>query len=110
MPNSRKKNDPKLKQFTEEQSFMENIRVIKHRDHYFKHADVVKVTTVNNDVYIGQIMPGEEDDPFIFELCLEDDSHMPFWEDNIADIEKANDKEIFTYAFNLGHKYENVIL
>ena len=71
---------------------MENIRVIKHGEHYFKHADVVKVTTVDNDVYIGQMMPGEEDDPFIFELCLEDDSHMPFWEDNIADIEKANDK------------------
>ena len=89
---------------------MENIRVIKHREHYFKHADIVKVTTVDNDVYIGQIMPGEEDDPFIFELCLEDDSHMPFSECDIADIEKANDKEIFINAINLGHKYENVIL
>lgn len=89
---------------------MENIRVIKHGEYYFKHADIVKVTTVDNDVYIGQIMPGEEDDPFIFELCLEDDSHMPFSECGIADIEKANDKEIFTYAFNLGHQYENVTL
>ena len=88
---------------------MESIRVITHKNNYFKHADIVKVTTVDNDVYIGQIMPGEEDDPFIFELYLEDDSHMPFWEDNIADIEKANDKEVFIYAFNLGHKYENVI-
>lgn len=89
---------------------MENIRVIKHREHYFKHVDIVKVTTVDNDVYIGQIMPGEEDDPFIFELCLEDDSHMPFWKDNVKNIEKADDKEVFTYAFNLGHKYENVTL
>lgn len=69
---------------------MKNISVIKHGEHYFKHADVVKVTTIDNDVYIGQIMPGEENDPFIFELCLEDDSHMPFSECNIADIEKAN--------------------
>lgn len=89
---------------------MENIRVIKHGDQYFKDADIVKVTTVDNDVYIGQIMPGEEDVPFIFELCLEDDSHMPFWKDNVKNIEKANDKEIFTYAFNLGHQYENVTL
>lgn len=89
---------------------MENIRVIKHGEQYFKHADVVKVTTVDNDVYIGQIMPGEEDDPFMFELCLEDDSHMPFSEYDVADIEKVDEKEIFTYAFNLGHKYENVIL
>lgn len=43
---------------TEEQNYMENIRVIKHGEHYFKHADIVKVTTVDNDVYIGQIMPG----------------------------------------------------
>ena len=89
---------------------MENIRVIKHGEYYFKYADIVKVTTVDNDVYIGQIMPGEEDDPFIFELCLEDDRHMPFWKDNVKNIEKADDKEVFTYAFNLGHKYENVIL
>lgn len=89
---------------------MESIRVIKYGEHYFKHADIVKVTTVDNDVYIGQMMPGEVDDPFIFELCLEDDSHMPFNECDVADIEKANDKEIFTYAFNLGHKYENVTL
>lgn len=81
---------------------MENVRVIKYEDQYFKHADVVKVTTVDDDVYIGQIMPGDEDDPFIFELCLEDNSHMPFGKDNIKDIERANDKEIFTYAFNLG--------
>lgn len=94
----------------EEQNSMENIRVIKHGEHYFKHADVVKVTTVNNDVYIGQIMPGEEDDPFIFELCLEDDSHIPFWKNDVADIERADDKEVFKYAFNLGHKYEDVIL
>ncbi len=89
---------------------MENIRVIKHGEQYFKDADIVKVTTADNDVYIGQIMPGEEDDPFIFELCLEDDRHMPFSECDIADIEKANDKEIFIYAFNLGHKYENITL
>jgi hypothetical protein len=89
----------KIKQFTEEHNSMESIRVITHKNNYFKHADIVKVTTVDNDAYIGQIMPGEEDD-----------SHMPFWEDNIADIEKANDKEVFIYAFNLGHKYENVIL
>lgn len=88
---------------------MENIRVITHKNNYFKHADIVKVTTSDN-IYIGQIMPGDEDDLFTFELCLEDDSHMPFWEDNIADIEKANDKEVFIYAFNLGHKYKNVIL
>lgn len=81
---------------------MENIRVIQYGEHYFKHADIVKVTTVDNDVYIGQIIPGDEDDPFIFELCLEDNSHMPFWKDNIKDIEMANDKEVFTYAFNLG--------
>ena len=72
---------------------MENIRVIKHGEHYFKHADVVKVIVKDNDVYIGQIMPGDEDDPFIFELCLEDNS---------KDIEMANNKESFTYAFNLG--------
>jgi len=89
---------------------MENIRVIEHNNNYFKHADIVKVTSADNDVYIGQIMPGDENDPFIFELCLEDDSHMPFSEYDVAHIEKANDKEIFTYAFNLGHKYENVIL
>ena len=47
-------------------------------------------------------MPGDEDDPFIFELCLEDNSHMPFGKDNIKDIEMANNKESFTYAFNLG--------
>ena len=47
-------------------------------------------------------MPGEEDDPFTFELCLEDDSHMPFSECDVADIEKADDKEVFIYAFNLG--------
>ena len=81
---------------------MENIRVIKHWEHYFKHADVVKVIAKDNDVYIGQIMPGDEDDPFIFELCLEDNSHMPFGKDNIKDIEMANNKEAFTYAFNLG--------
>lgn len=81
---------------------MENIRVIKHGEHYFKHADVVKVIAKDNDVYIGQIMPGDEDDPFIFELCLEDNSHMPLGKDNIKDIEMANDKEVFTYAFNLG--------
>ena len=81
---------------------MENIRVIKHGEHYFKHADVVKVIVKDNDVYIGQIMPGDEDDPFIFELCLEDNSHMPLGKDNIKDIEMANDKEVFTYAFNLG--------
>ena len=81
---------------------MENIRVIKHGEHYFKHADVVKVIAKDNDVYIGQIMPGDEDDPFIFELCLEDNSHMPFGKDNIKDIEMANNKESFTYAFNLG--------
>lgn len=73
---------------------MENIRVIKYGEHYFKY----------------QIMPWDEDDPFMFELCLEDDSHMPFCEYDIANIEKADDKEIFTYAFNLGYKYENVIL
>lgn len=89
---------------------MENIRVIKQGEHYFKCPDVVKVTTKDNDVYIGQIMPGEEDDPFMFELCLEDDSHKPFSECDVAYIEKADEKEIFTYAFNLGHKYENVIL
>lgn len=89
---------------------MENIRIIAHDNNYFKHADVVKVTTIDNDVYIGQIIPGDEDDPFIFELCLEDDSHKPFSKYEVADIEKANDKEIFTYAFNLGHRYENVIL
>ena len=44
---------------------MENIRVIKHRNLYFKHADIVKVTTVEDDEYIGQIMPGDEND-----LCL----------------------------------------
>ena len=38
---------------------MENIRVIKHGEHYFKHADIVKVTTKDDDVYIGQIMPEE---------------------------------------------------
>lgn len=81
---------------------MENIRVIAHSNNYFKHADIVKVTTIDNDIYIGQIMPGDEDDIFTFELCLEDNSHMPFWKDNIKDIEMANDKEAFTYAFNLG--------
>lgn len=89
---------------------MENIRVIAHNNNYFKNTDIVKVTTVGGEIYIGQIMPGDEDDSFMFELCLEDDSHMPFWKDNIKDIEKANDKEVFKYAFNLGHKYENVIL
>ena len=63
---------------------MENIRVITHK---------------NN---IGQIIPGDEDDSFTFELCLEDNGHMPFWKDYIKDIEMANDKEAFTYAFNLG--------
>lgn len=47
-------------------------------------------------------MPGDEDDPFLFELCLEDDIHKPFSKHDIADIEKASDKEAFTYAFNLG--------
>lgn len=89
---------------------MENIRVIKQGEHYFKCPDIVKVTTVDNDVYTGQIMPGEEDDPFMFELCLEDDSHKPFSECDVAYIEKADEKEVFSYAFNLGHKYENVIL
>ncbi len=89
---------------------MENIRVIAHNNNYFKNADIVKVTTVDGEIYIGQIMPGDEEDSFMFELCLEDDSHMPFWKDNIKDIKKANDKEVFKYAFNLGHKYENVIL
>lgn len=94
----------------EEQNSMENIRVIAHNNNYFKHADVVKVTTSDDKVYIGQIMPGDEDDPFLFELCLEDDIHKPFSKHDIADIEKASDKEVFRYAFNLGHKYENVIL
>lgn len=81
---------------------MENIRVIKHRNLYFKHADIVKVTTIEDDEYIGQIMPGDENDLFTFELCLEDNSHMPFWKEDIKDLEKANDVEAFTYAFNLG--------
>ena len=81
---------------------MENIRGIKHRNLYFKHADIVKVTTVEDDEYIGQIMPGDENDLFTFELCLEDNSHMPFWKEDIKDLEKANDAEAFTYAFNLG--------
>ena len=81
---------------------MENIRVITHKNNYFKHADVVKVITKDNAVYIGQIIPGDEDDSFTFELCLEDNGHMPFWKDYIKDIEMANDKEVFTYAFNLG--------
>lgn len=68
---------------------MENIRVIKHGKHYFKHGDLVKVTTVDNDVYIGQMMPGEKGDLFIFELCLGDDSHMPFSEHDVANIEKV---------------------
>lgn len=80
---------------------MENIRVIKYGDHYFKHADIVKVTTLDN-IYIGQIMLGDEDDLFTFELCLEDNSHMTFWKEDIKDLEKANDAEAFTYAFNLG--------
>ena len=82
---------------------MENIRVIAHNNNYFKHADIVKVTSADNDVYIGQIMPGDEDDSFIFDLCLDDDSHMTFSEYDVADIEKTTDKEIFTYAFNLCH-------
>lgn len=81
---------------------MENIRVITNNNKYFKHADVVKVTTVDDNVYIGQIMPGNENDLFIFELCLEDNNHKPFWKDDIKDIVKANDVEAFTYAFNLG--------
>lgn len=67
---------------------MENIRVIKHGDQYFKDADIVKVTTIDDDVYIGQIMPDDEDDLFTFELCLEDNSHMPFWKEDIKDLEK----------------------
>lgn len=94
----------------EEQNSMENIRVIAHNNYYFKHADVVKVTTSDGEVYIGQIMPGDEDNPFFFELCLEDDIHKPFSECDVTNIEKADDKEVFKYAFNLGHKYENVIL
>lgn len=86
----------------EEQNRMENIRVIAHNKSFFKHSDIVKVITIDDGVYIGQIIPGDEDDPFIFELCLEDNSHMSFGKDNIKDIERANDKEVFTYAFNLG--------
>lgn len=81
---------------------MENIRVIRNGDSYFKFADVVKVTTIDDDVYIGQIMPGEEEDLFIFELCLEDDRHMPFGKYDIKTIEKAGDEEAFMYSFNLG--------
>jgi len=81
---------------------MENIRVIKHGDQYFKCADIVKVTTVDDNVFIGQIMPGEENDIFIFELYLEDNNEMPFCEYDIKDIEKADNVEAFTYAFNLG--------
>ena len=53
-------------------------------------------------MYILDRLCLKRDDPFIFELCLEDNNHMPFSEYDIADIEKANDKEIFIYAFNLG--------
>ena len=84
---------------------MENIRVITHKNNYFKHADIVKVTTVEDDEYIGQIMPGDENDAFIFELCLEDESHKPFGYSDVANIEKADDVEIFDYAFNLGRKF-----
>ena len=38
----------------------------------------------------------------MFELCLEDDSHKPFSECDVAYIEKADEKEVFSYAFNLG--------
>ena len=58
-----------------------------------------------DDVYIGQIMPGDENDAFIFELCLEDESHKPFGYSDVANIEKADDVEIFDYAFNLGRKF-----
>ena len=84
---------------------MENIRVIANNNNYFKHADIVKVQLwmmIYIYIYIGQIMPGDENDSFTFELCLEDNSHMPFWKDNIKDIVMANDKEVFTYAFILG--------
>ncbi len=30
---------------------MENIRAIAHNNNYFKHADIVNVTSVDNDVY-----------------------------------------------------------
>lgn len=81
---------------------MENIRVIRNGEDYFKYADVVKVTTIDNDGYVGQIMPGEEDDLFIFELCLEDKEHKAFCENDIKTLEKADDREVFAYAFNLG--------
>lgn len=81
---------------------MENIRIIAHGEHYFKHADIVKVTTIDDEVYIGQIMPGEEEDLFIFELCLENEEHKAFCENDIKTLEKAGNEEVFMYAFNLG--------
>ena len=66
---------------------MENIRVIKHGDQYFKDAGIVKVTTVDDDIYIGQILTGEDYDPYLFELCLDDNSYMPFYEYDIKDLE-----------------------
>lgn len=81
---------------------MENIRVIRNGEYYFKIADVVKVTAIDGDVYIGQIMPGEENDLFIFELCLEDGEHKAFCENDIKNLEKASNEEAFMYAFNLG--------
>ncbi len=86
---------------------IKNVRVIVYGDKIFKYADVVKVTTVDDNVYIGQIMRSDDENNlinnlFIFELNLEDNSDMPFYKYDIKDIEKADNAEIFNYAFNLG--------
>ena len=81
---------------------IKNVRVIIYGDKIFKHADIVKVTTVKNNVYIGQIMPGDENGTLIFELCLEDEKLMPFGYGDATNIEKADELEIFNYAYNLG--------